>query len=119
MKGYVSRLMGHRAATFPEVRTSMELLGKVLMLTKGLVVTWEFRTWLGWLSGEGRRVQSFLLCRWNYAGSSVFVVRGTSWQDRKERQELRRDKPASSWDLGTALWQQVSGFPEGVLGGSH
>lgn len=56
--------------------------------------------------------QSFLLLRrWNYAGSLVFVVQRTSWQDGKERQELRRDKPASSWDLGTAL-QRAAGFQD-------
>lgn len=55
--------------------------------------------------------QSFLLRRWNYAGSLVFVVWRTSWQDGKKRQELRRDKPASSWDLGTAL-QQAAGFQD-------
>lgn len=53
---------------------SMRHFDEALITKKELVISREFRTQLRSLKGEGGRVRSFLLCRWNYERSLVFVV---------------------------------------------
>lgn len=68
--------MEHQA-DFPALSEGLDLTrlsGEALMTKKELVITWEFRTQHGSLKGEGRIVWRFLLCRWDYARSLVFVV---------------------------------------------
>lgn len=76
MSGCVRKLLGHPVDS-PALLEGLDLTrlsGEALMTKKKLDISWEFRTQLGSLKGEHRRVWRFLLCRWDYAGSFVFVV---------------------------------------------